>query len=306
MELLEVQKEADGASQKAILFGLVAIVLAGIFGWLLAHLGGGGPESRAVVVAAQNIDALTKFNRDQLRVVQWPITSVPEDSYDSIDKVVANNQLYIATMAAGEPVLKPKVSDAERGLGISQLVEPNMRAFVVQVSEPAAKAQIVHPGANVDVIATLADQQTRIPVTRTVLQSIKVLAVGDSVDVERVRKEITGDNQPDPHSTIERHRVVTLLVSLADAETLAFATTQGKIDLALRMETDSERVITHGATLSQILGTPAVHDEAAAAAEKAAEAQPALSRPRPAHNVRPHSPAQAPQPAGPVIYKVHH
>ena len=308
MELLEVQKEADGASRKAIAFGLVALLLAAAFGWLIAHIGSGGPESQPVVVAGQSIDALVPLKADQLKVIQWPIAALPEGTFTNIEDVIGSKlddvkHIYISSLVTNEPVFKSKVSDPARGLGVSQFVEPNMRAFVVQVEESAGRAQIVHPGSMVDVIATVPDPKTHLALTRVILQNIKVLAVGDRVDIPR--QPTDADRSAFEHAQAEGRRVVTLLVSLADAENLALASGLGRLDLALRSDADSLKVKTPGADLVHMLASgrsEAASDEAAAQEQVAPPVEPLRPRGRPARS----RPPGGTPPGGPVIYKVHH
>ena len=297
MELLEVQKEADSAGRKAIIFGIGALMLAGVFGWMLARLGGGGPEIESVVVAAEEIPPLTQLKLKHLRVVQWPKTSKPQGTFSNPNDVIASNELNLSGMVAGEPILNSRLSTPERGLGVSQLVEPSMRAYVVQVNDAIAKSQIVHPGALVDVIATLEDQRNRDQVSKVILQNVQVLAVGDSVDLEPRPLNKEDVAHAEDHQQVERHRVVTLLVNLADVEYLAFASAQGKIDLALRSNVDAEIVPTTGVNMEKVMGT--AHNNNGAdmkAAPQVTDSHPSSGK---THASRPRS-----APPGPSIYKI--
>lgn len=297
MELLEVQKEADSAGRKAIIFGIGALMLAGVFGWMLARLGGGGPEIESVVVAAEEIPPLTQLKAKHLRLVQWPKTSKPQGTFAKIEDVVTSDQLNLAGMVAGEPVIQSRLSTPERGLGVSQLVEPSMRAYVVQVNDSIAKSKIIHPGALVDVIATLDDQRSREQVSKVILQNVQVLAVGDSVDLEPRPTNKDDASHAEDRSQVERHRVVTLLVNLSDVEYLAFASTQGKIDLALRSNVDAEIVPTTGVNMEKLMGTahPTNNNEAKPAPQ-VVDSRPSTSK---SHTSRSRS-----APPGPSIYKI--
>ena len=296
MELLEVQKEADSAGRKAIIFGIGALMLAGVFGWMLARLGGGGPEIEPVVVAAEEIPPLTQLKLKHLRVVQWPKTSKPQGTFTKPEDVITSNELNLSGMVAGEPILRSRLSTPERGLGVSQLVEPSMRAYVVQVNDSIAKSQIIHPGALVDVIATLEDVRTRDLVSKVILQNVQVLAVGDSVDLEPRPMNKEDMAHSEDRQSVDRHRVVTLLVNLSDVEYLAFASSQGKIDLALRSNVDAEIVPTTGVNMEKVMGT--AHNNGGA--EKAA---PQVSDARPASSSK-HTARRPSAPPGPSIYKI--
>ena len=207
--------------------------------------------------------------------------------------MIDSKELYISGLVQGEPVLKTRMSPPDRGLKMAQLVEPNMRAYVVQVSEQAASAQLIHPGALCDVIATITDPRNRETVSqRLFLQNIRVIAVGDSVDIERHNTVADQEKAVDERALTERHRVVTLLVSLGDAEYLAFSSSLGKLDLALRSEVDTLAVTTSGVSIEKVLGSARPKDgrsryEGAAAPQPSAAPPPARS---PSSKTRAHQP----------------
>lgn len=254
MELNEVQKEADSASFKAILFGGCALLLAVFVGYLLAHLAGGGPQTQPVVVAAARVGPLTQLKIEDLRVAQWPVQSLPDGTFLRPEDVIKLNQLNIGGLLPGEPVLKERLSTPDKGLGMSQMVDPNRRAFVVQVQDSVATSEILHPGAIVDVTATLTDDRTHSTVTKLVLQAVQVLAVGDSIDVERSRSGDPEQNNEGDRNKNERHRVVTLLVNNSDLELITFASRYGQIDLSLRNQNDTAVVTSQGVSMDKIMG----------------------------------------------------
>lgn len=257
MELTEVQKEADSAGRKAVIFGVGALFLAGLFGWMLAHLSGGGPEVVPLVVAGEEIPPLTHIKAAQLKVINWPKESRPAGGFAKIEDVVNTNEINTSGLLPGEPIIAERLSTPERGLGISQLVEPNMRAFVVQALDSVATAGMLHPGAYVDVLATFQDPRSTDYATRVILQNILVMAVGDSIDVEATRPVDKTASDSQERDRVERQRVVTLLVGLKDVEPLTLASRQGKIDLALRNNVDNQIVTTSGVTLEQVVSDKA-------------------------------------------------
>jgi pilus assembly protein CpaB len=304
LELTEVQKEADSAVRKAVIFGICALVYSGLFGWLLAQLNSGGPDTQDVVVAAEEIPSLSHLTASQLKVVPWPAKSMPKSTFPKVDDVLKTNMMNINALIAGEPVLAERLSTADRGLGMSQLVEPNMRGFVVQVLDSVAFADLLHPHAFVDVLVTFNNNRTQTTTTKVLLQNIQVLAVGDSVEQEvaKPREKVT---QSDDHARVERHRVVTLLVALTDVEALTLASREGKIDLALRNNADSQVVTTSGATLEQILGDKRPHNTAdRPPSPEPAEVHPAAPKPRSQATNRRREERHEERSSSPAIYKV--
>ena len=307
MEINEVQREADTAGRMGFFFGIAALGLAVFFGWLLAHLSSNGPETRPVVVAAANVGPLSQPKIEQLRVVEWPTAALPKGTFQRAEDVIKTGKLNINAMMEGEPVLEGRLSTPDKGLGMSQMVEPNKRAFVVKVDDSVATAEIMHPGALVDVIATLVDPKTRDTVTKTIVQNVQVVAVGDSIDVER--SEANDKSSGESHSErLARHRVVTLMVDLNEVELMAFADRYGEIDLALRNTADTEILTTQGVTMDKIMGRGRRADERTSSASATSgndDASIPAPGPRLPHNSRSRSSSSSSNASkGPSIIKV--
>ena len=130
---------------------------------------------------------------------------------------------------ANEPILDSKLAPREAGAGLSATIPEGMRAVSVAVNDVIGVAGFVGPGTSVDVLVTGtipgASQSGAQYVTRTILENIRVLAAG-----QKVEQDVDGKPQTVP--------VVTLLVSPQDAATLTMASTEGKIQLALRNTID--------------------------------------------------------------------
>jgi pilus assembly protein CpaB len=120
-----------------------------------------------------------------------------------------------------------------------------MRASAVRVNEVVGVAGFVLPGSHVDVLASgqqvSADSAATGPVTRTVLQNITVLSVGQDFKKD-------GDGKP------VAAQVVNLLVSPQQAEVLSLAGNQTTIQLILRNALDTALVDTPGAAMNGLFG----------------------------------------------------
>ena len=86
----------------------------------------------------------------------------------------------------------------------------------------------------------MENQNTGEPATRIIMQDMRVLAAGQSI-------------QPDKEGKPRSVPVVTFLVSPEQAETLALAAQQGSIQLALRNQLDTMEVRTNGARRSALM-----------------------------------------------------
>src|SRR4029079_18293363 len=85
------------------------------------------------------------------------------------------------------------------------------------------------------------DNQSKGPISKIVLQSIKVLASGPKID--------TPENQRTPAEV----RAVTLQVTPEQAEKLVLAATEGKLQLVMRNYTDQDDAATRGANKNTLL-----------------------------------------------------
>jgi pilus assembly protein CpaB len=108
------------------------------------------------------------------------------------------------------------------------------------VDEVIGVAGFVIPGTRVDVMLTLDKGPTRPQaITKTLLQNVQTLAAGQSV---------TRDKEGKPQTVT----VITLLVTPDDAELLALASKEGRLQLALRNTLDTLTVLTNGARADKL------------------------------------------------------
>lgn len=127
--------------------------------------------------------------------------------------------------------------------GVAAMIEPGMRAIAVQGNKVMGISGFVHPGTRVDVLATLdvPSGAARKPVTKLVLEHVKVLATG-------TRLEPAGpDGEPSPVD------VYTLELSPGQSERLALAATQGTLHFAMRNPTDDTPAGTEGMDMRRML-----------------------------------------------------
>ncbi len=108
------------------------------------------------------------------------------------------------------------------------MIPPGMRAVAVRVNDVVSVAGFVQPGTRVDVLLTGNVAGSGERQTTTVLENVAVIAVGKSL-LERLG--VGEQSAP----------VITLLVSPDDAQRLALAGQEGRIQLALRNPLDTRK-----------------------------------------------------------------
>jgi pilus assembly protein CpaB len=216
---------------RLLLIGFVALALGAIVSYtvyrtLQTRTGGDAAPGVDVVVAANDISVGSKVTESDVKVVRYTAADLPTNAFHLKTSVIGRGA--ILPIAKGEFFLPLKLAGENAGSGMQSLIPPGMRAVSVRVNEVIGVAGFVVPGTRVDVLLTgnpsgATDQQTT-----TVLENVAVIATG-----QKLERNTAGEPQVTP--------VITLLVSPDDAQKLTLATTQGKIQLALRNPLDTKQ-----------------------------------------------------------------
>ncbi len=196
-----------------------------------------------VVVAGKDIPMATALRDEVLEVVDWPASSRPERA--SSDPRQLTGRVALTTILKGEPILEPKLASSTAGNGLAALLPEGMRALAVRVDDVVGVAGFIHPGDHVDVLVTMkpSDASGVPPVSKIILQGIRVLAVGkDLADLGTGRDKAVSAT------------VATLMVDSEQSEKLALAATKGSLLLALRSRLDLAEVETLGMVPPSLLG----------------------------------------------------
>ena len=183
-------------------------------------------EMKRVVVAAMALPLGTRLQPAHLTTVPWPETEPIPGMFTSTEDVV--DRATVTDLVQNEPILEAKLASKDGGAGLTATIPEGMRALTVAVNDVIAVAGFVIPGTMVDVLVTGSvtgggDQS----ITRTLLENIKVLAAGQKIEQDK-------DGKP---QTVP---VITLLVNPEQANILTMASTEGRIQLALRNTIDTK------------------------------------------------------------------
>ena len=197
--------------------------------------------TQPVVVAAADLQIGTALKKEDLQIINFPQGAAPEGTFSQADELVGRG--LIVPIVKNEPILKAKLASKEAGAGLPPVIPEGMRAVSVRVNEVVGVAGYVLPGNRVDVVATASPTESRSDTTsKVVLTNVQVLTAG-------TRMEQDNDQNKPVQVT-----VVTLLVSPEQAERLALASTEGKIQLALRNPLDSGAPTTPGVRTAGLMG----------------------------------------------------
>ncbi len=217
--------------------------------------------SEPVVVAAADLQLGAELKADDLKVVQFPSGQTPQGAFAKTSDVVGRG--LIVPVVKNEPILAAKLASKEAGSGLPPVIPEGMRAVSVRVDEVVGVAGYVLPGNRVDVLATAnPGEQRSDTTTKVILSNVQVLTAGTRMeqDVENTKPiQVT---------------VVTLLVYPEQSERLALASTEGKIQLALRNPLDQGAPVTPGIKTAGLMGTVKTPVVARASSGRSRAAQP--------------------------------
>jgi pilus assembly protein CpaB len=212
-----------------MIIGLLALALGAfvsysVYRTLQSRTATNNEPGADVLVAASDIAVGTKLEDRDLKVIKLPAAGIPPNAVSRKSQALGRG--VIIPINKGEFVLPSKLAGENAGSGLPGLIPPGMRAVSVRVNEVVAVAGFVVPGTRVDVLLTGTpgggEQQTT-----TVLENVAVIAAG-----QRLERSASGEAQQVP--------VITLLVSPEDAQKLTLASTEGRIQLALRNPLDTK------------------------------------------------------------------
>lgn len=191
------------------------------------------------VVAAKDLPVGAVLTEQDVRVVDWPGNAIPAGLIATPQDAIGRG--LMSAIRLNEPLLDAKLAPRGAGGGMAVIIEQGKRALSLRVDDVIGVAGFIQPNSRVDVLLTLTAQGASEPTTKAILQNIEALAIGQTTQTNA-----QGQAQVVP--------VVTVLVTPEQAETLALASTQGRIQMAMRNQLDTLPIKTTGARTSALLG----------------------------------------------------
>jgi len=244
----------------AVICGLVGVMLITRY---LSNVQAFTKDLGNVVVAKQEIPLGEKITAEHLALAPIPNGSLPEGVFRKMDDVIG--RVAITPIGVRETITNMKLAPAGTGGGLSAVIPEGYRAMTVKVDDVVGVSGFIMPGSFVDVVAIVIPlaqgEAANGPISKIVLQNIKVLASGAKID--------SPENQRTPSAVT----AVTLQVTPEQAEKLVLAANEGKLQLVMRNYTDQEDTQTKGANKSSLLSGQTYVPQPAPPSEKAAPAK---------------------------------
>jgi pilus assembly protein CpaB len=149
-------------------------------------------------------------------------------------------------MVKGQPIVEAMLAPKGAGSGLQATIPTGMRAITLEINEFTGLAGLLVPNCRVDILSTLSANDSNGQVTKTIVQNVKVTAVGQRTGVA---------GEPPPANPGEMARSITVLVKPAEAEAIELACSTSRPRLVLRGGRDNEIVATAGISVGQLRGT---------------------------------------------------
>ncbi|HEV2826317.1 MAG TPA: Flp pilus assembly protein CpaB [Pyrinomonadaceae bacterium] len=224
----------------ALVFGLLAAVSVNRY---LSNAQAFSKDMTKVAVAKVAIPLGTKIVPEQVMMVQFPRESMPDGTFENADKLAG--RVAVVNIAAREPITDSRLAPEGTAGGLSAVIPEGYRAMTVKVDDVVGISGFIMPGTLVDVVVVITPEDASRgagPISKIVLQNIKVLANGQNIDKP--------ENQRDVNSV----KAVTLQVTPEQAEKLALATSEGRLQLVMRNSIDQGDEETTGVNKQKLLG----------------------------------------------------
>jgi pilus assembly protein CpaB len=193
---------------------------------------GSSDNGLQIVVAARDLPVGHFITEADVKAVRWPSNALPAGYVAQPSTAVGRG--LITEVRTNGPILEGELAERGSGAGMPIIFPEGMRAVSVRVDEIVGVAGFVIPRTRVDVLLTMkppsGGEQTY---TQTILQNLVVLAAG----------QIVQKNEQGEPLTVS---VVTLMVTPEQGEKLVLASSQGRIQLALRNMVDVAEANTSG------------------------------------------------------------
>jgi Flp pilus assembly protein CpaB len=157
-------------------------------------------ETQAVVVSTASLPVGKVLTTDDLKVVDWPKTLLPQGSIAN-DPSKLLGRMVLHDLLPGDVVYGEKLSGPNSTGGLPVLLPHGMRAISVGASEVKEVAGFVRPGDYVDVLGTFEDtvpdptgsSTKTVKFTRTVLQHVLVVAIAQDMVKQAVQPMVKQD-----------------------------------------------------------------------------------------------------------------
>jgi pilus assembly protein CpaB len=227
-------------------------------------------EAAPIVVSAGNLSWGTKLKPEMIKMAPYLKESLPVGYFSSTADL--KDRVIVAPLKLNEPITEAKLApNSVKTGGVSAVLKPGMRAIAVKGDKVIGISGFINPGNRVDVIVTVEEPKTKKIKSKIFLENTAVLATGTQIE-----KNDKGEPMPVD--------VYTLEVTPKQAEKVALAASEGRLQFALRGVIDSEDLSTKGITVPELLAYQRWSDRQNIAPKNVVNSKPKKDRKRVSRN----------------------
>jgi pilus assembly protein CpaB len=220
----------------ALIVGILGVILVLLYQRRFEVEASGG-EKVKLLIAVKPIERGKIITDDMVATREVPQAYVEDRAIKDAEKAKILGLRVGNTVQAQQTLMwTDLITASEDRRDLSEIVQPGNRAVTIKTSREDSSVALIRPGNYVDVIAVMGAQNanTEARSAAVLLQRVLVLATGldTSVDYDPNKKA----------PSYEKDNLLTLSLSLPEAQLLAAAQEKGKITVALRNPEDQRTV----------------------------------------------------------------
>ena len=217
-----------------VVIGLVSAMCVAV---LVSFLPGRQPESvepekTAFVEAVGSLEQGTVISAEHVTVRNVPKGHEPDGAFRDPGQVIG--KVLISAMSKGQAFTRACFPAQGAGMELASRLPDGMRAVSMEINDSFGLRGLLYPGSIVDILVALRSADDGEAMSKTLLEEVSVLAI-DSRTVSTPEAE-DGDAEAESF----RKMMVTVLVSVEQAQQLQLAVRHGTLSLALRNPTDTQ------------------------------------------------------------------
>jgi pilus assembly protein CpaB len=216
----------------ALVVALLGVVLLFLYTKRFEREASGGEKIR-LLVALKPIERGKPITEEMLSTHEVPMAYVEDRAIKEVDKSKILGIKVGTTIQAQQTLMWTDLTTAnEERRDLSSLIVPGSRAVTIRTRREDASSAMVKPGDYCDVVAILPDQNTETAII--LLQRVLVLASGFDTSPDAIDLTVNKDRRL-------TESVLTLSLTVEDAQKLAVATEHGTVSVILRNPLDNAK-----------------------------------------------------------------
>ncbi|WP_018923516.1 Flp pilus assembly protein CpaB [Salsuginibacillus kocurii] len=190
-------------------------------------------EMAEVLIAAAPINENEEITEESLQVTEVPEDQLPPNAVQHQDMV--RDSFATGPIEEGEVIVAHRIqSDEDPGAGVTERLEPGMRAMSIEVDYVSSVSNLIEPGDYVDVMVSRQSEADSNELTSELLvQEVRVLSVGQRTAAQVEEAQVENGGEEGGETPTEDYQAVTLELSVEDTVAVVNGSETGTLQLSL-------------------------------------------------------------------------